>query len=98
MKLFSSSRVSRRERVDVGSAVVCPSLAITIGGYVIVAYNEQCWLCCFVAEHEAERCITVTFLYPCIPAPSFVYPEQEDMLDVDLSDVLTCVTATTATG
>eukprot|EP00731_Ephydatia_muelleri_P023095 Em0015g678a len=30
--------------------------------------------------------------------PSFVYPEQEDMLDVDLSDVLTCVTAITATG
>ena len=53
---------------------------------------------CVVAEHEAERCITVTFLHPCIPAPSFVYPEQEDMLDVDVSDVLTCVTAITATG
>ena len=74
VKLFSSSRVSRRERVDVGSAVTWPSLATTIGGYVTIAYNEQCWLGCVVAEHEAERCITVTFLHPCIPAPSFVYP------------------------
>ena len=30
VKLFSYSRVSRSERVDVGSAVACPSLAITI--------------------------------------------------------------------
>ena len=42
VKLFSYSTVSRSERVDVGSAVACPSLAITIGGYVTVAYNEQC--------------------------------------------------------
>ena len=27
-----------------------------------------------------------------------MYPEQEDLLDVDLSDVLTCVNVTTATG
>eukprot|EP00731_Ephydatia_muelleri_P037493 Em0486g3a len=52
---------------------------------------------CFGA-HETEHAITVKFLHPCIPAPCFVFPEQEDLLDTDLSDVLTCVNATTATG
>eukprot|EP00731_Ephydatia_muelleri_P035898 Em0176g3a len=69
-----------------------------IGGYVTMAYDGESWLGCVVGAHESEHAITVKFLHPCIPAPCFVFPEQEDLLDIDLSDVLTCVNATTATG
>ena len=98
VKLFSSSTVSRRERVEVGSEPVLTPQATAIGGYVTVAYVGECWLGCVVGANTSEHVITVTFLHPCIPASSFVYPEQEDVLDVDLSDVLTSVNATTATG
>ena len=94
VKLFLSSTVSRREKVEVGSA----PQATAINGCITVAYDGECWLGCVVGAHTTEHAITVKFLQPCIPASSFVYPEQEDHLDVDLSDVLTSVNATTATG
>ena len=98
VKLFSSSTVSRREKVEVGRTPVLSPRATAIGGYVTVAYDGESWLGCVVGAHETEHAITVKFLHPCIPAPCFVFPEQEDLLDIDLSDVLTCVNATTATG
>ena len=98
VKLFSSSTVSRREKVEVGRTPVLSPRATAIGGYVTVTYDGESWLGCVVGAHETEHAITVKFLHPCIPAPCFVFPEQEDLLDIDLSDVLTCVNATTATG
>ena len=84
--------------MEVGSAPVLSPQATAIGGYVTMAYDGECWLGCVVGAHTTEHVITVKFLHPCIPASSFAYPEQEDHLDVDLSDVLTSVNATTATG
>ena len=98
VKLFSSSTMSRREKVKVGRTPVLSPRATAIGGYVTVAYDGESWLGCVVGAHETEHAITVKFLHPCIPVPCFVFPEQEDLLDIDLSDVLTCVNATTATG
>eukprot|EP00731_Ephydatia_muelleri_P035604 Em0140g7a len=98
VKLFSCSTVSRREKVKVGRTPVLSPRATAIGGYVTMAYDGESWLGCVVGAHESEHAITVKFLHPCIPAPCFVFPEQEDLLDIDLSDVLTCVNATTATG
>ena len=60
-----------------------------------MAYDGECWLGCVVGAHETNM-LSLSSSY--IPASSFVYPEQEDLLDVDLSDVLTCVNATTVTG
>ena len=77
VKLFSSSTVSRREKVEVGSAPVLSPQATAIGGYVSVAYDGECWLGCVVGTHTTEHAITVKILHPCIPASSFVYPEQE---------------------
>ena len=84
--------------MEVGRTSVLSPRATAIGGYVTVAYDGESWLGCVVGAHETEHAITVKFLHPCIPAPCFVLPEQEDLLDIDLSDVLTCVNATTATG
>ena len=85
VKLFSSSTVSRREKVEVGRTPVLSPRATAIGGYVTVAYDGESWLGCVVGAHETEHAITVKFLHPCIPAPCFVFPEQEDLLDIDLS-------------
>ena len=42
--------------------------------------------------------VMVTFLHPHLPAPSFTFPEPPDMLDVDMSDIVSQVNPTTATG
>ncbi|KAL5509652.1 hypothetical protein EMCRGX_G005052 [Ephydatia muelleri] len=87
VKLFSSSTVSRREKVEVGSAPVLTPQATAISGYVTMAYDGECWLGCVVGANTTEHAITVKFLHPCIPASSFVYPEREYQLNVDYSDV-----------
>ena len=44
MKLFSSSTVSRREKVEVGSAPVLSPQATAIGGYVTIAMMDNAGL------------------------------------------------------
>ena len=69
-----------------------------IRGYVTVAYNASCWLGYILNVDTSQRAITVTFLHPCIPSASFVYPVRQDVMDVDPYDVLTIVNPVTATG
>ena len=42
--------------------------------------------------------VMVSFLHPHLPAPSFTFPEPPHMLDVDMSDIVSQVNPTTATG
>lgn len=94
---FSCSTSSRREKV--ASTLFPHSFSgCAPGGYVTVAYEGSCWLGCVLSVDEAERAVTVTFLHPCIPNRSYVYPEQEDIMVVDPSDVLTRANPTTVTG
>ena len=69
-----------------------------IRGYVTVAYDASCWLGYVLNVDASLRAITVTFLHPCIPSASFLYPVRQDVVDVDPSDVLTLVNPVTATG
>ena len=71
---------------------------VAISRYVTVLYNGSRWLRYVLGSEESDRVVTVTFLHPCIPAASFVYPDHEDVLDIDPSDILTHVNPTTATG
>ena len=64
----------------------------------MVMYDGSCWLGCVLKVDEEGRTINLTFLHPCIPAKSFVYPTHEDILDMDPSDILTRVNPTTVTG
>ena len=97
VKSFSSSTSPRKERVALGQAFT-PLPFGGIGGYVTVAYDGSSWLGCVLNVNEQEHTITTTFLHPCIPATTFVYPEQKDILDIDPSDILTLVQPSTATG
>ena len=69
-----------------------------IGRYVTVVYNEACWLGCVLSVGESECVVTVKFLHPHLPSSSFVFPDQEDVMDIDPSDILTHVNPITATG
>ena len=62
-----------------------------------VVYNEACWLGC-VLSVGSECVVTVKFLHPLLPSSSFVFPDQEDVMDIDPSDILTHVNPITATG
>ena len=97
VKHFSTSRDSRTERTTISTtAVKLPLLAIK--GYVAVIYSGHCWLGYVLEASQTEQKIAVTFLHPCIPSPSFVYPEAPDILDVDPTDILSILNPITATG
>ena len=79
VKSFSNSTSPRKERVALGQAFT-PLPFSAIGGYVTVAYDGSSWLGCVLNVNEHEHTITTTFLHPCIPATTFVYPEQQDII------------------
>ena len=99
VRLFSKSTICRAERVVHRVSIHCaPHTAIGIGGYVTVVYNEACWLGCMLSVMESECVDTVKFQHPHLPSISFVFPDQEDVMDIDSSDILTDVNPITATG
>ena len=97
VKSFSNSASPRKERVALGQTFN-PLPFGAISGYVTVAYDGSCWLGCVFNVNEHEHTITTTFLHPSISATSFVYPDQQDILDIDPSDILTRVQPSTASG
>ena len=70
----------------------------SINGDIIVEYDGFGWLGCIMAMDVEAGSVMVTFLHPHLPAPSFTFPEPPDMLDVDMSDIVSQVNPTTATG
>ena len=69
-----------------------------ITGYVAVAYDNEWWLA-YVHEAYPERNeLSVNFLHPHGPSPSYVYPHNPDNLVIDKTDVLTKLSPTTITG
>ena len=44
VKQFSSSTVSRREQVEVRQALVFTPPATSVGRYITMAYDGECWL------------------------------------------------------
>jgi hypothetical protein len=49
-----------------------------------------------VNENSME--VTISFLHPHGPAPSYVYPQQPDILNIPLSEVLIKAHPRTVTG
>lgn len=95
VRRFSASPICRHERVlhkDAHSPQPATSR------YVTVAYDDFCWLACVLSINSLQGSVIVKLLHPHIPSNLFVYPDQEDIVDVDPSDILTQVAPTTATG
>ncbi|KAL5480015.1 hypothetical protein EMCRGX_G023629 [Ephydatia muelleri] len=99
VRQFFTSTICRAEWVVHSEGINCaPRTAIGIGGYVTVVYNEAYWLGCVLSVVESECVVTVKFLHPKLPSSSFVFPDQEDVMDIDPSDILTHVNPITTTG
>ena len=65
---------------------------------ITAEYDGFWWLGCVVEMQPESRLVKVNFLHPHGPAPSFFYPEREDIHEIDVSDVLTSAARMTATG
>ena len=69
-----------------------------IAGYVAVEYDGKWWIACVdeIFPHSNE--VSVNFLYPHGPSPSYFYPRRPDSLVVDVDDILVQLSPTTVTG
>ena len=95
VKLFSLSSDIEEKSTERGTTA--PSFQEMIG-YVIVVYNEAWYLGYILEKNEEESILHISFLEPSGPAPSYKYPQREDRLWCDASQVLSCVNPTTPTG
>ena len=69
-----------------------------ITGFVTCVYDSQWWLGCVLDISADTEEVTIRFLHPCSPAPSFVYPRNLDLLVTHCTSVLTKMDSTTVTG
>jgi hypothetical protein len=65
---------------------------------VTVVYDNAWWLGYVIEKNTEEKTVSVNFLTPRGPSPSFKYPERQDILTVPYCDILSTVSATTTTG
>ncbi len=63
-----------------------------------VVYDNAWWLGYVIEKNTEEKTVSVNFLTPRGPSPSFKYPERQDILNVPYCDILSTVRATTTTG
>src|SRR6201990_1481885 len=96
VRSYSSSSEFRKERTSLlqGNTISLTSLK----GYCIAAYDET-WYLAFLLEvkHDSNE-VSLSFLHPHGPAPSFVFPSPQDVLIIDVSDILMSVSPATKTG
>ena len=99
VKPYSKGTIKRIEKVTFAYADQEADLQLSnLKGYVTVAYDENCWLGQVMKVDMDARLVEVNFLHPKLVATSYFYPQCQDVLEVDPTDILTIVNPTTATG
>ena len=98
VKPYSKSTKTKIEKVTSAHIAQDTLQLSTLKGYVTVAYEENCWLGQVVKVDLEARLVEVNFLHPKLPAKSYFYPQHQDILEVDPSDILSIVNPTTQTG
>ena len=75
------------------------SMDITeVNGFVTCENDKKWWIAYVLSIDLQSEEVTATFLHPHGPAPSFVYPGNQDVLKVEQEQILTKVDPQTATG
>ena len=67
-------------------------------GYIAVEYNRKWWVAYVDELRPGAHEVSVNFLHPLGPSPSYIFPEPQGTLVIDISDVLTQINPSTATG
>eukprot|EP00795_Rhopilema_esculentum_P004766 gene4766-21070_t len=93
---YSESEVTREVQVVKAG---CGHIELSkITGYVAVVYDSKWWVAYVSSIQPETNEVTISFLHPHGPNPSFVYPEPFEMLVVHVSDVLVQLNPVTFTG
>ena len=95
VKFYSSSDVSRKERVALAKNEIPPE---SIGGFVTCLYEENWWLACVLEVCSDNKEVKLTFLHPHGPSNSFKYPEPQNIHTIPMDDILTLVDPRTRSG
>lgn len=94
--------VSDSETSDVHNIQVAPDAddvpSEQISGYVACAYDSKWWVACVLSKNDSEKEVSVSFLYPSGPAPSFAYPRRPDTLTVPQNFIICNINPITETG
>ena len=95
VKSYSSSDVSRKERVALAKNEIPPE---SIAGFVTCLHEENWWLACVLEVCSDTKEVKLTFLHPHGPSNSFKYPEPQNIHTIPLDDILTLIDPRTRSG
>ena len=98
LRVWEYSNASSSKVVSVAKNPVQELPLGEIHGYLAVEYNGEWWVAYVMEVQPEARRVYIKFLHPHGPSPSYVFPELQDDLDIDVSDVLTTLSPITATG
>ena len=87
-KFYSSSDVSRKEKVTLAKNNIPPEL---IPGFVTCLHEEDLWLACGLEVCSDPKEMKRTFLHPHGPSNWFKYPEPQNINTIPMDDILTHV-------
>ena len=63
-----------------------------------VVYDKAWWLGYVIEKNKEDKTVSVNFLPPMGPSPSFKYQDRQDILTVPYCDILSTISTTTKTG
>ena len=86
VKFYSSSDVSRKERVALAKNEIPLE---SIAGFVTCSHEENWWLACVLEVCSDTKKVKLTFLHPHGPSNSFKYPEPQNIHTIPMDDILT---------
>ena len=95
VRMFSCDATARREKVTCSVKETISNISSSLSSYVTVAYEEHCWIGCIMHTNLMENTVTIIFLHPHLNAPSYIFPDPPDIIDVDPTDILSYGNPTT---
>ena len=95
VKHYSTSDISRKERVSLAKSDIPPEL---IAGFVTCSCDGNWWLACVLEVCSDTKEVKLTFLHPHGPANSFKYPTPHNIRTIPMDNILTLVDPRTRSG
>ncbi|KAL5506173.1 hypothetical protein EMCRGX_G007760 [Ephydatia muelleri] len=86
VRMFSCDATARREKVICSVKETISNLS-SLSVYVTIAYEEHSWIGCILHTNLMENTVTISFLHPHLNAPSYIFPDPPDIIDVDPTDI-----------
>ena len=95
---FSDSSSAREVSVVKDTVTEAEVELRAIAGYIAVEYHGKWWIAYVYEIFPQRNEVSVNFLHPHGPSPSYFYPRRPDSLVVDVDDILVQLRPTSVTG